>query len=133
MPTRECSLFLGATCLLKIIPLLIDILTLSFISSFRLLNRAQKVLKTPKLRRQYDILGVDLDDDEEHRDDDENAVGGDQPTTSQGIVHDMASMALTSVLQIGVRTSRYYCIVCWKCSLVSLDGHLISLCCVSCC
>jgi hypothetical protein len=107
MLTRECSL----AQLLKIIPLLIDFLTLSFISSFRLLNRAQKVLKTPKQRRQYDILGIDLDDDEEHRDDDGNTEGGDQPTTSQGIIHDMASMALTSVLQIGVRTSRYYCLL----------------------
>eukprot|EP00980_Cylindrotheca_fusiformis_P007019 scaffold1474_cov132-Cylindrotheca_fusiformis.AAC.15 len=72
--------------------------------TFRLLNRAQTVLKTPKLRQQYDILGVDLDDDDEHRNEVEGTEGGDQSTTSQGIVHDMASMALTSVLQMGVRT-----------------------------
>jgi curved DNA-binding protein CbpA len=71
-----------------------------------LLNRAQKVLKSPKLRQQYDILGLDLDDDEEHRnDDDTTPEGQDTPITSQGIVHDMASTALTTVLQMAVRTS----------------------------
>lgn len=49
-----------------------------------------------------------MDDDDEHRGDDENTEGGgDQQTTSQGIVHDMASMALTAVLQMGVRTGVY--------------------------
>ena len=32
--------------------------------TFRLLNRAQKVLLEPKLKAQYDILGMDLDDEE---------------------------------------------------------------------
>lgn len=76
--------------------------------TFRMLNRAQKVLMSPKLRQQYDILGLDLDDD-----DDENAANGgdeskdEEQTTSQGIVHEIASMALTSVLQMGVRTCTY--------------------------
>jgi len=74
--------------------------------TFRLLNRAQKVLKSPKLREQYDILGLDLDDDDEqHGDGDAATDGGDQSSTSQGIVHDMASMVLTTILQLGVRTS----------------------------
>jgi len=38
--------------------------------TFRLLNRAQRVLLNPNLRRQYDILGVDLDEDEEEDDHD---------------------------------------------------------------
>jgi hypothetical protein len=56
------------------------------------------------LKQQYDILGLDLDDDDERHDDDAATDGGDQPTTSQGIVHDMASMVLTTILQLGVRT-----------------------------
>ena len=79
--------------------------------TFRMLNRAQKVLTNPKLREQYDILGIDLDDD-----DDENRTGGgnatdggddQEQTTSQGIVHEIASMALTTVLQMGVRTGTF--------------------------
>ena len=102
--------------------------------TFRVLNRAQKVLKTPKLREQYgtsiktkmksqcilfeastltklqqtnaDILGLDLDDDEEHTQDDDATDQNQPPTTSQGIVHEMASTTLTYVLQMGVRTSK---------------------------
>eukprot|EP00429_Kryptoperidinium_foliaceum_P005275 CAMPEP_0176009548 /NCGR_PEP_ID=MMETSP0120_2-20121206/4307_1 /TAXON_ID=160619 /ORGANISM="Kryptoperidinium foliaceum, Strain CCMP 1326" /LENGTH=297 /DNA_ID=CAMNT_0017342347 /DNA_START=58 /DNA_END=948 /DNA_ORIENTATION=- len=77
--------------------------------TFRVLNRAQKVLTNPKLRQQYDILGLDLDDDDEHAagnsDDNNNGDGeSSEETTSQGIVHEMASMALTAVLQMVVRT-----------------------------
>jgi curved DNA-binding protein CbpA len=77
--------------------------------TFRILNRAQLVLTTPKLRQQYDILGLDLDDEGEDKDGTENMEGGAPagPTTSQGIVHEIASMALTSVLQMGVRTRKY--------------------------
>ena len=89
--------------------------------TFRLLNRAQKVLTNAKLRQQYDILGLDLDDDEDvhassaqQQDgdkEDSGASGEDQPTTSQGIVHEIASMALTSVLQMGVKSGMYWSIV----------------------
>lgn len=76
--------------------------------TFRILKRAQTVLSNPKLRQQYDILGVDLDDDEVSGPDsteDKNGEGTTEPqTTSQGIVQEIASMALTSVLQLGVRT-----------------------------
>ena len=86
------------------------------IETFRLLKRAQTVLSSPKLRQQYDILGLDLDDDEEeHTQDDGNAAassedggggGGPEPqTTSQGIVHDIASTLLTAVLQVAMRTT----------------------------
>jgi curved DNA-binding protein CbpA len=92
------------------------------VETFRLLKRAQTVLSSPKLRQQYDILGIDLDDDDEHHyedhpggndnnsTDDTNTGSGNGPepqTTSQGIVHEIASMALTSVLQIGVRTGTF--------------------------
>jgi curved DNA-binding protein CbpA len=74
--------------------------------TFRVLNRAQKVLSMPKVRQQYDILGLDLDDDDDHNlnQSDDQEGGDDQPTTSQGIVHEVASMALTSIMQMGVRT-----------------------------
>eukprot|EP00934_Nitzschia_sp_Nitz4_P001169 Nitzschia sp. Nitz4//scaffold298_size22859//3579//4653//NITZ4_008527-RA/size22859-snap-gene-0.7-mRNA-1//1//CDS//3329546317//1169//frame0 len=80
--------------------------------TFRLLNRAQKVLASPKLRQQYDVLGLDLDDDDEDQHGnaaaaDEKKEAAEDQTTSQGIVHEIATMALTSVLQIGVRTCEY--------------------------
>ena len=90
------------------------------VDTFRLLKRAQMVLSSPKLRQQYDILGIDLDDDEDQLNHHyEDNVGDDDPsssssntgpepqTTSQGIVHEIASMALTTVLQIAVRTGAY--------------------------
>jgi DnaJ-domain-containing protein 1 len=97
-------------------------------NTFRLLNRSQRVLSNPRLRKQYDILGIDLDDDDdnEHRNDDGGegtpaagaassgsssnaggASGDDRETTAQGIVHEIASMVLTSIIQLGVRTSTY--------------------------
>jgi len=83
--------------------------------TFRMLNRAQKVLTNPKLRQQYDILGIDLDDDEVemHHDDDGHggsAAGedgkGEQPSSTQGIVQEIASTVLTGVIQLGVRTCK---------------------------
>lgn len=77
--------------------------------TFRVLNRAQKVLTNAKLRQQYDILGLDLDDDEEHSGssgDDSKDGEGEESSASQGIVNEMAQMALTVVLQTGVRTSK---------------------------
>lgn len=64
------------------------------------------------LGKKYDILGVDLDDDEVSGPDsteDKNGEGTTEPqTTSQGIVQEIASMALTSVLQLGVRTGTFF-------------------------
>jgi hypothetical protein len=76
--------------------------------TFRVLNRAQRVLMNPKLRQQYDVLGIDLDDDEDdHHADDNDERGEDAPSTAQGIVHEIAGMALTSIIQLGVRTRTY--------------------------
>jgi hypothetical protein len=79
--------------------------------TFRLLNRAQKVLMNPKLRQQYDILGIDLDDDEVHDDNlnstDEKDQQSSGSSTAQGIVHEIASLVLSSLVQLGVRTRTY--------------------------
>jgi hypothetical protein len=82
--------------------------------TFRVLNRAQRVLMNAKLRQQYDILGIDLDDDEAHEDHD-GVEGEEASSTAQGIVHEIASMVLTSIIQLGVRTRTYmytYPVVC---------------------
>lgn len=79
-------------------------------ATFRLLNRAQKVLLDPKLRHQYDILGIDLDDDDEVTDEGDEANHPDgQPSrssTAQGIIQDIASTVLTSIMQLAVRTGK---------------------------
>lgn len=53
-----------------------------------------------------------MDDDEVSGPDsteDKNGEGTTEPqTTSQGIVQEIASMALTSVLQLGVRTGTFF-------------------------
>lgn len=81
--------------------------------TFRVLNRAQKVLMNPKLRHQYDILGLDLDDDEDDQvlhpgggtgDDNKD---GDEETTAQGIVHEIASMVMASIMHLGFRTGMF--------------------------
>jgi hypothetical protein len=85
--------------------------------TFRLLNRAQKVLSNPKLRLQYDILGVDLDDDDEHEHHGEetnaNGTGSSSgkedvppPSSTQAIIQEIASNVLTTVLQVGFRTGK---------------------------
>ena len=86
--------------------------------TFRLLNRAQKVLSNPKLRQQYDILGVDLDDDEEHEHhgDEANVNGTDSsstgkedvppPSSTQAIIQEIAGNVLATVLQVGLRTGK---------------------------
>ena len=82
------------------------------VDTFRTLKRAQTVLSNPKLRQQYDILGLDLDDDEVEQNNASGAEdedgGAEAQATSQGIVQDIASMALTTVLQLGVRTGTYF-------------------------
>jgi DnaJ domain len=82
--------------------------------TFRVLNRAHKVLSDEKLRKQYDALGIDLHDD----DDDAEHDGGkeDQPQQQQphsagsgkhsGIMQEIASTVLTVIFQTGVRTGK---------------------------
>ncbi|KAL3773388.1 hypothetical protein ACHAW5_010994 [Stephanodiscus triporus] len=45
--------------------------------TFRVLNRAKVVLGNPKLRREYDLVGLDLEDDDDQADDHHHHHGGD--------------------------------------------------------
>lgn len=81
------------------------------VDTFRTLKRAQTVLSNPKLRQQYDILGLDLDDDEVEQHTTGNQAdedsGTEPQTAAQGIMQDIASASLAAVLQLGVRTGRF--------------------------
>lgn len=80
--------------------------------TFRVLNRAQKVLSTPKLRQQYDLLGLDLDDDDEEEDggnknDGDEGVEGNSSSGSSSadnIMSQIASATLATIFQVMVRT-----------------------------
>lgn len=86
---------------------------------FRVLNRAQRVLLNAKLRQQYDILGIDLDDDEEDHpheatvaaDGDNNNKDTAPPSSTQGIIQEIAGTVLAGVIQLGVRTRRFYAMI----------------------
>ena len=92
------------------------------VDTFRLLNRAQRVLLDTNLRKQYDLLGIDLDDDEslDQNNSSSSSNGGDENATndsaekdekdhrgsaSQGVLQEIASNVLAVILQLGVRTS----------------------------
>lgn len=81
------------------------------VNTFRLLTRAQRVLIHPKLRAQYDNLGIDLDDDEEDHPVEDGGSGDDSKKIddqgnglTQGIVSELASLALTGIIQLAIRT-----------------------------
>ena len=96
------------------------------VETFRLLTRAKVVLSNPKLRKQYDMLGVDLHDESEkdHDDDGHHHDGssgggdtGDSSTSSNpgsggnasgsqndSVIQEIASMCLTTVLTVTFRT-----------------------------
>lgn len=85
--------------------------------TFRVLNRAKKVLTTPKLRKQYDMLGLDLIDEDEHHADDGNAQdsspqdgdgsneGEHDSSSPDTVMSQLASVTLASILQVLVRTA----------------------------
>ena len=79
--------------------------------TFRALNRAHRVLLHSKLRQQYDLLGLDLEEDEDHHEHDQDKHEDDKkegdngpPPTPDTIVSHMASAALAGVLQAVVRS-----------------------------
>lgn len=78
--------------------------------TFRVLNRAQRVLLNPKLRRDYDLMGIDLNDVDEHSGDNNNTneegKEGDQPSSSDTIVSQLATSTLAGIMQLGIRTSK---------------------------
>jgi DnaJ domain len=90
------------------------------VDTFRLLNRAQRVLMDTTLRKQYDLLGIDLDDDDENVMDhspDTSTTSNDSSkddkdhhgtsSSPQGVLQEIASNILAGVLQLGVRTSTF--------------------------
>eukprot|EP00529_Nitzschia_sp_RCC80_P021966 CAMPEP_0113444028 /NCGR_PEP_ID=MMETSP0014_2-20120614/2456_1 /TAXON_ID=2857 /ORGANISM="Nitzschia sp." /LENGTH=383 /DNA_ID=CAMNT_0000335029 /DNA_START=42 /DNA_END=1193 /DNA_ORIENTATION=- /assembly_acc=CAM_ASM_000159 len=94
------------------------------VETFRLLTRAKVVLSNPKLRKQYDMLGVDLHDEsqKDHDDDGHHHDGGDGDTgdsstsanpgsggnasgsQNDSVIQEIASMCLTTVLTVAFRT-----------------------------
>ncbi|KAL7546871.1 hypothetical protein ACHAWF_010219 [Thalassiosira exigua] len=93
--------------------------------AFRMLNRAKVVLSSSKLRREYDLVGLDLEDDadeEEHHEDgsgagssrengegdggaDEDKKDGDEgKSKTETVMGHLASATLAGVLQVVVRT-----------------------------
>jgi curved DNA-binding protein CbpA len=80
--------------------------------TFRVLNRAQKVLLNPKLRQQYDILGLDLDDDEDGNNNYVHSPGDDKnndddDTATHGIVQEIATVTMAGIMHVLVRTGTY--------------------------
>ena len=103
--------------------------------TFRVLTRAKKVLTNSRLRQQYDLLGLDLDDDDDQathggnaggdgdHDVDKNSEhngsdntgsnaggeedGDDQDQLPQTVLAEMASMTLAAMLQVIIRTGAY--------------------------
>ena len=91
------------------------------VDTFRLLNRAQRVLLDKALRKQYDLLGIDLDDDDDvmmdsttsnsdnhstnDSSDKDHHHGTAASSSPQGVLQEIASNVLAGVLQLGVRTS----------------------------
>ena len=90
------------------------------VDTFRAINRAMRVLLDDKLRKQYDILGLDLDDDEDthlHSTTTSSSSGsgsaghhggehdgdGDE-AGSQGIVHEIATMLMAALMHLGIKT-----------------------------
>jgi hypothetical protein len=83
--------------------------------TFRVLNRAKIVLSSPKLRREYDLVGLDLDDAEEegehHHDVDADGEdkkkqqnSGGSGTKTETVMGHLASATLAGILQMVVRT-----------------------------
>jgi len=98
--------------------------------AFRVLNRAKVVLSNAKLRREYDLVGLDLDDDAEddcghhhddskgnssetsegqknseaHEDDTDDTNGRGAGSKTETVMGHLASTTLAAVMQVVVRT-----------------------------
>jgi len=82
--------------------------------SFRVLARAKKVLTSPKLRSQYELLGLDLMDDDETKPDEgtpskekkggKEGGGEEEEEKAESVMSQIASAALATILQVCIRT-----------------------------
>uniref|UniRef100_A0A7S1BCF7 J domain-containing protein n=1 Tax=Corethron hystrix TaxID=216773 RepID=A0A7S1BCF7_9STRA len=77
--------------------------------TFQALNRAYKVLSTPKLKRQYDLLGFDLEDDDDHgQSGDSEQVHGeneDSENSANSPMAQIAAMVIATIMQVLIRTA----------------------------
>jgi hypothetical protein len=81
--------------------------------AFRVLERAKHVLTSDKLRKQYDLLGLDLEDDdhsdESHQEDEDGNTAEEKKSASEnsdGVLGHMASATVAAFLQLAVRTGK---------------------------
>jgi len=73
--------------------------------TFRSLKRAKLVLMDDKLRKEYDLLGLDLEEDQESEDHQEDESGGDEGRREgDTVISHMASATIAAILQIAVKT-----------------------------
>lgn len=86
--------------------------------AFRLLERAKTVLLSDKLRKSYDLLGLDLEEDDHHdnnhhnenqtekvESDEKGEEGQSYPSTDSVMSH-MASSTVAAILQLSIRTGK---------------------------
>ena len=96
--------------------------------TFRLLERAKCVLMSDKLRKEYDLLGLDLEEEEHHQPDGDDDVaasssgenddgegekkadGGANTGNPDSLLSHMASATVAGVLQLAVRTGEIICV-----------------------
>ena len=83
--------------------------------TFRMLERAKCVLMSDKLRKEYDLLGLDLDEEEHHDSDEHNDSGDGHDDKKSGsssssnphsILSDMAGSTVAGILQLVMRTGK---------------------------
>lgn len=79
--------------------------------TFRMLERAKSVLMSDKLRKEYDLLGLDLEEEEDNQDEnpDESGDGDDEKkatsSSPDSVMSQMASATVAAILQLAVRTA----------------------------
>lgn len=94
--------------------------------AFRLLERAKTVLLSDKLRKGYDLLGLDLEEDDHHEDHhhhhgdqgemEENKDESHNSSSTDSVMSHMASSTVAAILQLAIRTGECvipcFCFVC---------------------
>mmetsp|Transcript_19224 Transcript_19224/g.22228 ORF Transcript_19224/g.22228 Transcript_19224/m.22228 type:complete len:405 (-) Transcript_19224:111-1325(-) len=83
--------------------------------TFRVLERAKCVLMSDKLRKEYDLVGLDLEEEDNHDKSQENDTDGDDQDEKKSdsgssgnpdsVIGQMASVAVAGMLQLAVRTA----------------------------